>query len=57
MINFYILPKRLHLKRKGLFDGDVASYTKKEYGFAVQFFVKIHKELQFLEALFYLEFS
>ena len=43
MISFYILSERFLLKRKGLSDARVASITKKEYGFGVIFFVKIHK--------------
>ena len=43
MISFYVLSERFFLKRKGLSDARVASITKKEYGFAVCFFVKIHK--------------
>ena len=42
MITFYILLKMLCLKRKGLSDGNVVSFTKKEHGFAVYFFVQIH---------------
>ena len=37
MISFYVLSKRLFLKRKGLSDIRVVSVTKKEYGFAVHF--------------------
>ena len=33
MINFYILTKRLFLKRKGLSDARVLSLTKKEFVF------------------------
>ena len=33
-ISFYIPSKKLHLKRKGLFEARVISLTKKEYGFA-----------------------
>ena len=40
---FYIVSKRFFQKRKGLSDARVESITKKEYGFAVHFFVKIHK--------------
>ena len=36
-ISFYIISKKFFLKRKGLFDARVASRTKKEYGFTVQF--------------------
>ena len=43
MISLYILSKKLFLKREGLSDARVASITEKEYGFAVHFFVKIHK--------------
>ena len=43
MISFYILSEKLFLKRIGLSDTRVASITKKEYGFAVQCFVKIYK--------------
>ena len=42
MISFYILSKRLFLKREGLSDARVASGTKKEYGFAGHF-IEIHK--------------
>ena len=37
MISFYILSKRFFLKHKGLSNARVASITKKEFGFAVQF--------------------
>ena len=37
MISVYILSKTLHRKRKGLSDARVASFTKKEYDFAVHF--------------------
>ena len=37
MISFYILPKRLFLKREGLSDARIVSITKKEYGFTVPF--------------------
>ena len=37
MISFYILSKRLDLKRKGLPDARLLSLTKKEYGFALHF--------------------
>ena len=37
VVSYYILSKRFFLKRKGLFDARVASITKKEYGFAVNF--------------------
>ena len=43
MISFYILSKRFPLKRKELSDARVVSVIKNEYGFAVYFFVKIHK--------------
>ena len=43
MISFYILSKRFPLKRKELSDARVVSIIKNEYGFAVYFFVKIHK--------------
>ena len=39
MISFHILSKRFILKRKGLSDARVASITKKEYGFAVYFYI------------------
>ena len=42
-ISLYILPKRFFLKRVGLSDARVASITKKEYVFAVPFFVNICK--------------
>ena len=35
MVDFYILSKRLHVKRKGLFHARTVSLTTKEYGFAV----------------------
>ena len=38
MISFYIITKRLRLKRKGLSDSRVVSLAKKEYDFAVYFF-------------------
>ena len=38
MISFYILSKRLSLKREGLFDAKVSSITKTDCGFAVHFF-------------------
>ena len=38
MINFYIFPKRLFLKRIGLSDARVASATKEQYDFAVHFY-------------------
>ena len=41
MDSFYILSKRFFLKREGLSDARVASITKKEYRFAVHFFVNI----------------
>ena len=37
MIMFYIISKRLFLKREGLLRAGLASITKKEYGFAVHF--------------------
>ena len=43
MISFNILFKRFFLKREGISDAGIASITKKEYGFAVHVFVKIHK--------------
>ena len=43
MISFYILSKRIPLKHEGISDTGVPSITKKEYGFAVHFFVTIHK--------------
>ena len=45
MISFHVLSKSFFLKNEGLSDARVASVTKKEYGFAVHFFVKIHKVL------------
>ena len=47
MISFYILSKRLSLKRKGLSNARVVSITKKEYGFAVNFFEKTHTDKVF----------
>ena len=38
MISFYILYKRFCRKRDGLTDARILSITKKEYGFAVNFF-------------------
>ena len=46
MISFYIFPTRFFLKRKGLSDVRVVSITIKDYGFAVHFFIKIHKVLK-----------
>ena len=37
MISFYILSKRLCLKRKGLSDTRVVSITKKEFPFTIYF--------------------
>ena len=37
MTSVYILSKRLHRKCNGLSDARVASFTKKEYDFAVHF--------------------
>ena len=37
MTSFYILSKRLCLKRKGLSDARVVLFTKKEYVFPVHF--------------------
>ena len=37
IISFHILFKRFFLKREGLSDATVASITKREYGFAVDF--------------------
>ena len=39
MVSFYIISERFLLKRKGLSDARVASMTKKEYGFSVQFYI------------------
>ena len=39
MISFHILSKTIILKRKGLSDARVGSITKKEYGFAVHFYI------------------
>ena len=47
MISFYILIIRFFLKHGGLSDAMVALKTKKEYGYAVNFFVKIHKVFKF----------
>ena len=51
IISFYILSRGLFLNRKRLpdarFDARVTSITKNEFGFAVHFFVKIHKALEF----------
>ena len=51
IISFYILSRRLFLNRKRLpdarFDARVTWITKNEFGFAVHFFVKIHKALEF----------
>ena len=46
MIMFYILSTRFRFKRKGLSDVRAVSITKKEYGFAPHFSVKIHKVLK-----------
>ena len=46
MISFCIFYTRLFLKRKGLSDARVVSISKKEYGFAVLFFIKMHKVLK-----------
>ena len=43
MISFDTLSTRFFAKCKGLSDARVASIIKKEYGFAVHFFVKIYK--------------
>ena len=43
MINFYILSKEFFLKCKELSDARVASITKKEYGFSVDFLQKFIK--------------
>ena len=37
MISFYIVSKRIFLKRKGLSDARLGSITKKEYGSAMCF--------------------
>ena len=37
MISFYIVSRRLFLKREGLSDARVVSITKKEYSLAVDF--------------------
>ena len=34
MINFYVISKKVRLKRKALSDSTMVSTTKKEYGFA-----------------------
>ena len=47
MASFYILSKRLFLKRKGLSDARVVSVTKKSIWFFGTFFVKICKFLKF----------
>ena len=39
MISFYILPKKLFLKRKELSDVTVVLITKNGYGFAVHFYI------------------
>ena len=46
MVSFYILTKRFFLKLEGLSDARVASITKKEYGFAVQFLYRFIKSLK-----------
>ena len=38
MISFYLVSKRSLLKHERLSDARVVSLTKKEYGFAVNFF-------------------
>ena len=66
MISFYILCKRLFLKRKGLSYARVRSITQKEYGFAVHFLSRFIKSLKSISdelldaisyALVYLKFS
>ena len=47
MISFYILSKRFFLNCKGLSEARVVLVTKKEYGFAVHFFVKIPEVFKF----------
>ena len=37
MISFYTLSERLFLKREGLSEARVISFTEKEYGFALHF--------------------
>ena len=39
MISCHILSIRFFLERKGLSDARVASRTKKEYGFALHFYI------------------
>ena len=46
MISFYIPSKRFSLKQKRLSDATVASIAKKEYGFAIHFYI----DLQSLES-------
>ena len=48
LINFYIVSKRLFLKREKLSDGTVVSITEKEYGSAVEIlyrFIKYWKSM------------
>ena len=42
MITFHIFSKGLCLKHKKLSADKAASFTKKEYGFSVHVFVKLH---------------
>ena len=41
MISFYILSKKFLLKRKGLFDAQVAPIAKRENGFAVYYLQRL----------------
>ena len=41
MTSFYILSERLRLKRKELSDAREVSFTEKQTGFAVHFFIGI----------------
>ena len=58
MISFYILSKRSHLKRKGLFDARVVSMTKKIQGSAIYLSrYLVNDQLQFAKNLFSAGFS
>ena len=48
MIIFYNLSKRFTLKRKRLSNARGESVTNKEYGFAVQFFVRFMKSVKLI---------
>ena len=65
MISFYILSKKLFIKRKGFSDARVISITKKDYVFPVHFLLRFITTSwpksdewlnPFVEALVYLKF-